>query len=356
MTAEPLARDRSRALGAGPRLALDRRVVMVVLAVGAVVLWWGVVTNRDASHDWGGGTSTALNAAGTAGAALVLCALAAAHYLASALALKAASGARLPWRESYLNQLAAAAANRVTPGGLGGAAVNARYLTRRGVPALRAVGALAALSVVGAFADLVLLVVVVLLILVTGTWHGPALGSAGRVLSSDLAWLSGVADRHADLIVGASVLTLLVVALALRCSRPARRRVLHAVRTGLAEVSALRSRPRDLVVAASASAGTTLVLGCALVATLAVVAGPSVLAGTLPLLAAYLVGAAVGSALPVPGGVGTTDAALIGALMATGVPPGHAVPAVLVFRVVTFWAPAALGVLALPHLRRARAY
>ena len=62
-------------------------------------------------------------------------------YLFAALALQAAAGARLPLPRTVLVQLAAAAANRITPAGLGGAAVNARYLTRRGLTAGRAAAA-----------------------------------------------------------------------------------------------------------------------------------------------------------------------------------------------------------------------
>jgi uncharacterized protein (TIRG00374 family) len=107
---------------------------------------------------------------------------------------------------------------------------------------------------------------------------------------------------------------------------------------------------------ATASAGTTLLLGGALLATPTLVAGPAVLPRALPVLAAYLIGAALASAVPVPGGVGTTDAALVGALLTVGIRPGAAVPAVLLFRVVAFWAPAALGPLAVRQLRRTRVY
>jgi hypothetical protein len=56
----------------------------------------------------------------------------AASYWCSALALRAAVGRRLPLGRTVLVQLAASAANRITPGGLGGAAVNGRFLTTQG--------------------------------------------------------------------------------------------------------------------------------------------------------------------------------------------------------------------------------
>jgi uncharacterized protein (TIRG00374 family) len=66
--------------------------------------------------------------------------------------------------------------------------------------------------------------------------------------------------------------------------------------------------------------------------------------------AVYLTGTAVASAAPMPGGVGAVEAALIAGLMATGVPSDQAVPAVLVYRVATFWLPVLPGWLAFTRL------
>ncbi|KAB2362930.1 hypothetical protein F9B16_44005, partial [Actinomadura montaniterrae] len=65
------------------------------------------------------------------------------HYVFAAIALRGASGRTLPLRETTLAQFTAAAANRVTPGGVGAAAVNTRYLVCRGLPLPRAAVAVA---------------------------------------------------------------------------------------------------------------------------------------------------------------------------------------------------------------------
>lgn len=62
--------------------------------------------------------------------------------------------------------------------------------------------------------------------------------------------------------------------------------------------------------------------------------------------AVYLVGGTVASAAPTPRGVGAVEAALIAGLTATGVPTEQAVPAVLVYRIATFWLPVLPGWLA----------
>jgi len=321
--------------------------------VACLAVWTGPIANHDWANDWAndwvGGGAGSLRAGLLVVPALALGGFAALHYVASACTLRAASGADLPWREACLSQLSASSANRVTPGGLGGAALNVRYLTRRGVTPLRALGAVAAMPVVGAAADLG----VFALVLLAGAW-----APAGR--SSPWSLLAGVAARAGRLLVAHPWVDTAVAALAAAVAalvfRRARRHGARGPRELLAELTDLRRRPRDLAVMAAASAGTTLVLGCAMVATLSFVVGPAVLPRTLPLLTAFLLGAAVGSAVPVPGGVGSTDAALAASLVAAGIHVGQAVQAVLIFRVVTFWAPAALGVLAARHLRRAGAY
>jgi uncharacterized protein (TIRG00374 family) len=68
--------------------------------------------------------------------------------------------------------------------------------------------------------------------------------------------------------------------------------------------------------------------------------------------AVYLVGGTVASAAPTPGGVGAVEAAMIAGLTATGVPNEQAVPAVLVYRLATFWLPVLPGWLAFTLLTR----
>jgi uncharacterized protein (TIRG00374 family) len=63
----------------------------------------------------------------------------------------------------------------------------------------------------------------------------------------------------------------------------------------------------------------------------------------LPAAIVYLAGNAVGSAAPTPGGLGAVEAVLSAGLTAIGVPAHQAIPAVLVFRIATFWLPIPAG-------------
>ncbi len=64
------------------------------------------------------------------------------------------------------------------------------------------------------------------------------------------------------------------------------------------------------------------------------------------LLAAYGFSQLVGGLPGPPGGIGLVEAGLVGALAAFGVDPQTSLPAVLVYRLVSYWIPAAAGLLA----------
>ncbi|MFC6935756.1 YbhN family protein [Actinomadura yumaensis] len=259
------------------------------------------------------------------------------HYVFAAIALRGASGRSLPLYTTTLAQFTAAAANRVTPGGLGAVAVNTRYLVCRGMPLPRAAVAVAVLQVAGVPADLLLMAAVL------------ALGGGDdRMLDAMGEHAAQAADLVPPLLLIA--VGVLLPAAVLYGRRAMRSAVVARAMDGLLE---LCRRPRDLALTLAASAATTCVMGAAF--GLSVLAVPGTAAGPgdlLPLLAAYLVGAAASSALPSPGGVGSTEAALLAALAALGVAAGPALQAVLLFRAVTFWAPVPIGLLACRTLRR----
>ena len=79
------------------------------------------------------------------------------------------------------------------------------------------------------------------------------------------------------------------------------------------------------------------------------------LGGSIPLASTavvYLTGAALGSAVPTPGGLGAVEAALSAGLTAAGLPGTIAVSAVLLFRTLTFWLPVPVGWGAFNYLER----
>ena len=65
----------------------------------------------------------------------------------------------------------------------------------------------------------------------------------------------------------------------------------------------------------------------------------------------YFVGQ-LGNTLPLPGGIGGVDGALVGALVAFGEPAGLAIAAVLTYRAFAFWLPTLPGAIAYVQLTR----
>lgn len=144
---------RARSLDLRPWLVM---LGLMVAAAGAVALR----VETDSPTDLGLATDAVLRWCASAvsaftwqmfGALLVISSL---HYLAAAAASRAAAGVQLPMRELLAIQLTAAAANRLTPAGLGGAGVIGRFFARRGgLPPTQAVAAVSALAILGAVAD-----------------------------------------------------------------------------------------------------------------------------------------------------------------------------------------------------------
>jgi uncharacterized membrane protein YbhN (UPF0104 family) len=258
-------------------------------------------------------------------------------YLFAALALQAAAGTRLPLPRTVLVQLAAAAANRITPAGLGGAAVNARYLTRRGLTAGQAA---AAVGVCG----LAHIVVAAVGLLVFGP--GVAMRAAGWFFGGlgtvDIAWV---------------VAAILVAAIArmvnLRSTRATTTlstswlgRTAADARTAAGDLVGHPARLATLILCTTAAKASNLL---ALYAALWAFDGN---VATWRVAVVYLVGATAAEIVPTPAGLGTVDAALIAGLVTTGVSGGATLAAVIVFRLLSFWAPIIPGVVASAMLRR----
>jgi uncharacterized membrane protein YbhN (UPF0104 family) len=277
--------------------------------------------------------------------AAVVLTLAALHYLATAIAARASAGTELALGETLLVQLGAAAANRLTPAGIGGSALNVRYFSRRGMQPSAALAAVAALAVLGAIADFLVLLVLVFL------GHRLGLDGASHELGAVTSKVTHafVSVRSPWPWIGAAVvLGLLLISRLLR-RRSGREQPSNQFWPQL--VGLLR-RPRALLTLLLASGSTTLLLGFAFVASTEMVPGPRPTMPLGALLVAFMLGAAAGTSVPIPAGLGTTEAALIGVLVSAHVDVGHAVQVVLVFRLLTFWLPAVIGVLALRRLRR----
>lgn len=246
---------------------------------------------------------------------------------------------RLAWRLSSEVALSEQAANVLLPtGGAGGLALGAWALQRGGMPTRH----IARRSVA--------------LFLVTSSVNFVAAILAGTALATGLAR----GDAPISLTVGPAALAAAVIVAVLALPRllpSARQTPAGPVRRGLvAAAAALRDGVSDAV--ALIGAGQPLVIAGAIgymaldVATLAAVfqafGGGPPLGG---LVLAYTLGQ-LGGLIPVPGGIGGTDGALIATLVLYGSPAAAATAAVLAYRAFQLFLPALLGTVAFGRLQR----
>jgi glycosyltransferase 2 family protein len=258
--------------------------------------------------------------------ALVLSAL---TYVGAAWSLSGYVPDRLRFVPTVLAQLAGSFVTLVTPAAVGGAALNIRYLQRRRVPAAVAAASVG-LSQVVAFTLHILLLVV----------FAAITGTQSHSLQPP-TWVYFV-------IAGLVAIVLAVIAV------PAGRRLLRArlspvLGQVLPRLLAVIQQPRKL---AEGIGGALLLTGAYILCLDACIRA---LGGSIPLASTavvYLTGAALGSAVPTPGGLGAVEAALSAGLTAAGLPGATAVSAVLLFRILTFWLPVPLGWGALNYLER----
>lgn len=254
-------------------------------------------------------------------------------YLAAAIALTGSVTEPLPVGPTMLTQVASSFASKLAPAGIGGMAVNVRFLQKQGVDEPVAVSSIGLNTAAGAVGHLTML-------LVFGIWAG---GDAFQTFRFP--------DPTIFIVVALALLAIGGLALAI----PATRRIL-AIRLApvlgraVGGVTGVLQRPRKMLLLVGGSiAVTTSYLLC-------VYFGVQAFGGGLSFAvvgACYLLGSAVATAAPTPGGLGAMEAALIAALVAAGLDNAVAVPAVFLYRFATFWLPILPGWLSFTYLRRA---
>ena len=252
-----------------------------------------------------------------------------ATYVGAGLTLVAFSPERLSlWRSTEVH-LASAVVSLVAPAGVGGAAINLRFLNRKGVPTAVGVATVALVQVVQFVVTVVLLVV---LAAMTGQ-------STGLTLPS--GWVLVAAG--AIVVVAAVVLTIP------KARTWAWAKIEPTYRQVWPRLVWVMSNPVRLV----------LGVGGALMLTLSYILSFSAslwaFGYTVPfavLAITYLASNTVGSIVPSPGGIGPVELALTAGLVAAGVPYGVALSTAIVYRLVTFWIPIPVGWLSLQRLQK----
>ena len=244
-------------------------------------------------------------------------------YIGAAAALWACAMEQIRFRDLVWMEFANTFAATTTPAGVGGLALSVRFLQKGGLGAARATAAVALQQGVQVVTHVFLLIVLSFF--------------AGR--STDVSHF--VPSTTVLLLIGGVLLGVVGAVLLVP-------RLRHWVYAGVGkqakdlfvEFGQLGRDPVRASLIIGGCAATTLGAAAVLWATVHAFDGDS---SFLTCAIVTMIGGTLASAAPTPGGVGAVEAALIGGLTALGLDSQIAVPAVLLYRVITCWAPVLIG-------------
>jgi uncharacterized membrane protein YbhN (UPF0104 family) len=251
-------------------------------------------------------------------------------YFAAAISLLGFVPEKVSFQRTVQAQVAGSFVKLVAPAAIGGVALNARYLQRQGLRPGHAVASVGASQLVGLGMHIMLLLLFGYL---TGTQHAPSVSPSRTVIGGLLA---------------------LAVAVLIVTAVPGlRRSLIERVRSLFAGVLPrmldMVQRPKKLL----SGIGGNLLMTLGFVLCLDASARAFGAELSLPAIAVvFLAGNALGSAAPTPGGIGAVEITLSAGLAAFQVPTDVALPAVMLFRLMTFWLPVLPGWLAFTQLTR----
>lgn len=257
--------------------------------------------------------------------------------VAAAMVLIGFVPAPLHWWRTLLVQYAASFVRIAAPAGLGSIAINSRFVIKSGVPTSLALSAVGLTQLVGFLIHVPLLLVCAYL---TGTSY----------------WTGFTPSPTVAVIAIAGTACVATVLLHPKLRRAVTSRLRPYLSGVLPRLLDMLQRPVSLLL----GVGGTLLLTVAFVLCLhfsvLAFAGPGLHVSLVAVAVVFLAGNAIGSAAPTPGGLGAVEAALIGGLTAVaGIPAAVALPAVLLFRLLTFWFPVLPGWAAFSYLQRREA-
>jgi uncharacterized membrane protein YbhN (UPF0104 family)/tRNA A-37 threonylcarbamoyl transferase component Bud32 len=239
-------------------------------------------------------------------------------YLGAGLSLVAACPVPVRYWNAIEVSLAGSFVNRITPAGIGGIGLNVRFMQKAGANTTEAASRWGVNALAGGVVHFSLTAMFLL-------WAGK--DGAFDFTVPEMPLLVG----FAVLCVGAGVVFLL----------PFGRRkllgpVVRVVQHAKEGVVGIAREPGRLAVMFAGGAMVTLGYLFGLYAAVHAFGGGLSLAAVG---AVYLAGSAIGQAAPTPGGLGAVEAVLIAGLVGVGLEKDVAVPAVLLFRLCTFWIP-----------------
>ncbi|MGV9821205.1 lysylphosphatidylglycerol synthase domain-containing protein [Nocardia xishanensis] len=244
-------------------------------------------------------------------------------YVGAAAALWACASGMASFRNLVIMQIANTFAATTTPARVGGLALSVRFLQKSGLGAVRATAAVALQQAVQVITHISLLI---LFSVVAGT-------------SADLShFVPDPTIIYLAAGVGVGIIGTFMFVPKLR--RWLNNSVRPQLQEVLGELGQLARDPKRFAIIVGGCAAITLGMAGALWASVEAFGGGTTF---VTVTIVTMIGGTLASAAPTPGGVGAVEAALIGGLAAFGLPANIAVPAVLLYRVLTCWLPVFCG-------------
>ncbi|MFF8411644.1 lysylphosphatidylglycerol synthase transmembrane domain-containing protein [Streptomyces omiyaensis] len=257
-------------------------------------------------------------------------------YLAAAMSLLGFVPERVGFWRTVVAQVAGSFVKIVAPAAVGGVALNTRFLQRAGVRPGLAVASVGASQLFGLGAHILLLLSFGYL---TGTEKSQSFTPSRTVI--------------------AGLLTVAVLVLVMTAIPFMRKFVATRLRSLFAGVVPrmldVLQRPMKLVTGIGGMLLLTGAFVLCLDASIRAFAHGEATISYASVAVVFLAGNALGSAAPTPGGVGAVEGALIGGLLAVGLPIEVATPAVLLYRLMTLWLPVLPGWICFNWLTRREA-
>jgi undecaprenyl-diphosphatase len=253
-------------------------------------------------------------------------------YVAASISLAGAIPQDLQTGPLVMSTVGSSFASKLAPAGIGGMAMNIRFLQKQGVDEPVAVSGVGLNTIAGFVGHITLIGIFIV-------WAGS--DAFGSFRLPDPKWF---------IIALVAALVVLAISMAIPASRRIfMDRLRPIIMKAFGGVGEVLRRPSKVVMLVGGSALVTFSYLTTLYFSTAAFGGglPFATVG-----AVFLVGSAVASAAPTPGGLGAVEAALIAGLVSAGMDNSVAVPAVFMYRLFTFWVPILPGWLSFQWLQR----
>lgn len=251
-------------------------------------------------------------------------------HVGASMALVGFAPMKLPFGRVLMVEVGASFVKLVAPAGIGPAALYLRFLNRRGVRTSLAVATVALVQVAGFVVTVLLLI---FFSLITGNT-----GVLRQLPDGALLWAIGI--------IG--------VIVAVTTAIPGLRtwlwkKISPPLKQTWPRLVDVLGQPKKLALGIGGNLIMTIGYVACFGATLAAF-GESL--PVLDLALVYLVSNTLGSLIPTPGGIGAVEGSLALGLGVVGIDPAVALSVAVLFRVLTYWARAPLGWLAMNYLQK----